>query len=96
MKGKSAGVKEGKAPVTKGLDLTKNAVGSKVFTEAKGKTGFKKGGKVEGDKAAHRLDKACRNSGGRIARASGGRSPFTEAESTSERPGFKGNSSIND
>ena len=88
MKGKSAN--KGVAPSVNAKSLTKNAVGSKVFTEAKGKTGFKKGGKVEGDASAPRLDKACRNSGGRIARASGGRSPFTEAESTSNRPGFTG------
>lgn len=88
MKGKSSN--KGVAPSVDAKSLTKNAVGSKVFTEAKGKTGFKKGGKVEGDKGMARLDKACRNSGGRIARASGGRSPFTEAESTANRPGFTG------
>ena len=88
MKGKSAN--KGVAPSVDAKSLTKNAVGSKVFTEAKGKTGFKKGGKVEGDKGAARLDKACRAGGGRIARADGGRSPFTAAESTSNRPGFKG------
>lgn len=76
---------------------------SNVKKEAEEPTGFKKGGKVAkkgdmkavGEKGAKRLDKACRNSGGRIARASGGvatgsRSPFAVSEKTSDRPGFKG------
>lgn len=70
---------------------------SNVKDEADQPTGFKKGGKVgmkaEGDKAKDRLDRPKRKSGGRIARASGGevasgpRSPFSKAESTSTRPG---------
>lgn len=87
-----------------------------VFDEAEQATGFKKGGKVSafkrgkesegmkiaGDKAKARLDKPCRKSGGRVARASGGevasgsRSPFSKAENISVRPKFKGISDIND
>ena len=85
---------------------------SNVKKEAEEKTGFKKGGKVsnfgrgkmsegmsakaEGEKGFGRLDKAPRSkraSGGAI---SGSRSPFAMAEKTSERPGFKGRSDIND
>ena len=89
---------------------------SNVKKEAEEPTGFKKGGKVSafkrgkesegmkiaGEKAKARLDRPCRKSGGRIARASGGevasgsRSPFSKSEKTSERPGFKGMSNIND
>ena len=53
----------------------------------------KKSAKVEGDKAPHRLDRPKRASGGAI---SGSRSPFAMSSKTSERPGFKGKSDIND
>jgi hypothetical protein len=89
---------------------------SNVKEEAEEPTGFKKGGKVSafkrgkesegmkiaGEKAKDRLDRAKRQSGGRIARATGGqamsakqvasgsRSPFAVSEKTSNRPGFTG------
>ena len=53
----------------------------------------KKSAKAEGEKAAHRLDRPKRASGGAI---SGSRDPFAMAKKTSERPGFKGMSNIND
>ena len=48
----------------------------------------KDGGCAMGDKPAHRLDRSKRASGGKVA--SGPRSPFSEAEKTSERPKFDG------
>lgn len=54
----------------------------------------KDGGCATGDKSHSRLDRAKRASGGSVA--SGSRSPFAKAEKTSERPGFKGMSNIND
>ena len=54
----------------------------------------KKSAKAEGDKPPHRLDRPKRASGGKVA--TGSRSPFAIAEKTSERPGFKGMSNIND
>ena len=80
---------------------------SNVKKEAEEATGFKKGGKVsafkrgkesegmkvEGEKAKARLDRPKRASGGAI---SGSRDPFAMSSKTSERPGFKGKSDIND
>jgi hypothetical protein len=53
----------------------------------------KDGGCAMGDKSKDRLDRAKRASGGAI---SGSRNPFAMSEKTSERPGFKGKSDIND
>jgi hypothetical protein len=50
--------------------------------------------KAEGKKSSKRLDRAPRASGGKVA--SGPRSPFSESEKTSERPGFKGRADIAD
>ena len=57
------------------------------------KVAKKDGGCAMGDKSKDRLDRAKRASGGAI---SGSRNPFAMAEKTSERPGFKGRSDIND
>ena len=57
------------------------------------KVAKKDGGSCDGDKSMNRLDRAKRASGGAI---SGSRNPFAMAEKTSERPGFKGRSDIND
>jgi hypothetical protein len=54
----------------------------------------KDGGSCEGMKSHERLDRPKRASGGKVA--SGSRSPFAESSKTSERPGFKGMSNIND
>ena len=54
----------------------------------------KDGGCATGDKSMHRLDRAKRASGGSVA--SGSRSPFSKAESTSARPDFKGMKNIAD
>lgn len=48
----------------------------------------KDGGSCDGDKAKHRLDRPKRAGGGKVA--TGSRSPFSEAESTSDRPKFSG------
>ena len=53
----------------------------------------KDGGCAMGDKSKDRLDRAKRASGGAI---SGSRNPFAMSEKTSERPGFKGKTDIND
>jgi hypothetical protein len=54
----------------------------------------KDGGSCEGMKSHERLDRPKRASGGKVA--TGSRSPFSEAEKTSDRPGFKGMTDIND
>jgi hypothetical protein len=76
--------------------------GGKVSNFSKGKESEgmelfekkKKSAKAEGDKAPHRLDRSKRASGGKVA--SGPRSPFSEAEKTSERPKFDGMKNVND
>jgi len=60
----------------------------------KEKKAKKDGGSCEGMSSKPRLDRAKRASGGSVA--SGSRSPFSKAESTSERPDFKGMKNIND
>lgn len=72
----------------------KMAEGMDKFEAMKAKKAKKEGGSCEGDKPAHRLDRSKRASGGKVA--SGPRSPFSEAEKTSERPKFDGMDSIND
>ena len=57
------------------------------------KVAKKDGGCAMGDKSKDRLDRPKRASGGAI---SGSRSPFAMSEKTSERPGFKGMTNIND
>jgi len=57
------------------------------------KVAKKDGGCATGDKSMDRLDRAKRASGGAI---SGSRNPFAMAEKTSERPGFKGMTKIDD
>ena len=118
MKGRTARADGGKTESPKkGVDVKDTDKGAKWYAgddsnvkeEAEEPTGFKKGGKVgkkdmkaEGEKAKDRLDRAKRQSGGRIARATGGqamsakqvasgsRSPFAVSEKTSNRPGFTG------
>jgi len=72
----------------------KMSEGMDKFEAMKAKKVAKKdGGCAMGDKSKDRLDRAKRASGGAI---SGSRNPFAMAEKTSERPGFKGRSDIND
>ena len=70
----------------------KESEGMKIAEKMKMKK--KDGGCATGDKSMHRLDRAKRASGGSVA--SGSRSPFSKAESTSERPDFKGMKNIAD
>jgi hypothetical protein len=72
----------------------KMSEGMDKFEAMKAKKAKKDGGCATGDKSMHRLDRAKRASGGSVA--SGSRSPFSKAESTSERPDFKGMKNIND
>jgi hypothetical protein len=57
------------------------------------KVAKKDGGCAMGDKSKDRLDRPKRASGGAV---SGSRSPFAMSEKTSERPGFKGMTKIDD
>jgi hypothetical protein len=74
----------------------KMSEGMEKFEEMKKAKKVKKkdGGSCDGDKAMSRLDRPKRASGGKVA--TGSRSPFSEAEKTSERPDFKGLKDIND
>ena len=56
----------------------------------------KSGGRVAGANSLKRLDKAPRSKRASGGAVSGSRSPFAMSEKTSERPGFKGKSDIND
>jgi hypothetical protein len=70
----------------------KESEGMKIAEKMKMKK--KDGGCAMGDKSSSRLDRPKRASGGSVA--SGSRSPFSKAESTSERPDFKGMRDIAD
>jgi hypothetical protein len=72
----------------------KMSEGMDKFEAMKAKKAKKDGGSCEGKEPKSRLDRPKRASGGKVA--TGPRSPFAESSKTTERPGFKGMSNIND
>lgn len=83
-----AAKKGSKEPIMKGVNVSDAGPtdvyaggSSKVVKAAKAR---KKGGKVMGDKAAKRLDRPCRKSGGKVG---ANERPLSTAHATSNRPG---------